>query len=528
MPQGADDATRQLALASCLGRQTSTTWDFRLRREVDVLFMIDNSSSMTPKQRVLAQAIPKFIQRIDATGADYHIGVITSDIGTLPPGGGAFPGQNDPSCATPSGDDGLLQARPCTSRMQNPTQEFTQACASLCPDSSFVPSDRFIAKTNGVHNISGHAGDPTAPQKAFQCIGLVGDAGCGVEGQLESARRSLDGHRSENSGFLRNDSVLAVIFITDEDDCSVQLAQRANLSPLDMSCDPSNPDPAYGCYNLDYRCLAKDIACNEPLDAPGAKTGCKERTDTFLDPIEKHARFYASLRSSDKLVLAGIWSPSLTGYYNRNSTGDGQLVVESAAPPDNSTNRLNRGQKLSAACYNPDPNLTSSARGFFGQAQLRLSSFLGRFDPSVTSEQSICDAANYPAALDGIARQIELKSGPACLPGRPRLTTSGEPACLVGFVDATQPAALPDEYLPVCSAGCCQGWASAVNPSGNDAGVQAACAAETRDCFCATPSSVTCTQTAVSGVWRVGNAEPPPGKVVSFRCAAILPSTAAL
>src|SRR5207253_1188383 len=102
---------------------------------------------------------------------------------------------------------------------------------------------------------------------------------------------------------------------------------------------------------LDYRCIAKDLQCNEAMNTPGAKTACKERTTTFLEPVDKYVRFFSALRTSDKLVMAGIWSPSLIDYYNRNSTGDGQLVVDTDVSGDFSTNVLNRGQKTKAACF---------------------------------------------------------------------------------------------------------------------------------------------------------------------------------
>ena len=37
---------------------------------------------MTPKQKALANNIPKFIQKIDATGANHHVGIATSDVGS--------------------------------------------------------------------------------------------------------------------------------------------------------------------------------------------------------------------------------------------------------------------------------------------------------------------------------------------------------------------------------------------------------------------------------------------------------------
>ena len=44
--------------------------------------------------------------------------------------------------------------------------------------------------------------------------------GCGIEGTLEVLRRALDGRHPENAGFLRDDALLLVVFVTNEDDNS--------------------------------------------------------------------------------------------------------------------------------------------------------------------------------------------------------------------------------------------------------------------------------------------------------------------
>jgi hypothetical protein len=55
----------------------------------------------------------------------------------------------------------------------------------------------------------------------FTCVATLGTGGCGFEQQLESVRRALiDRTADTNSGFLRADTALAVVLVTDEDDCS--------------------------------------------------------------------------------------------------------------------------------------------------------------------------------------------------------------------------------------------------------------------------------------------------------------------
>ena len=107
----------------------------------------------------------------------------------------------------------------CTSRTEL-AGEAAAACASLCPDPKFVPSGvPYISKVDGTTNVpvSMSGGVDIGPQLAFRCLSLVGDQGCGIEQPLEAAKRALTrGYRSENRGFNRESSTLAVIFITDE------------------------------------------------------------------------------------------------------------------------------------------------------------------------------------------------------------------------------------------------------------------------------------------------------------------------
>lgn len=509
----------------------------RLYKDVDVLFVIDNSPSMAPKQRVLAAAIPQFINAIDATGANYNIGITTTDVGYNPMPGleGKAPWNAISSCNTYSGDDGTLQNTPCTNRTGLQGEAAT-ACAALCPDPKYVPANgaRFISKVDGITNVPVKmmGGIDIGPQLAFQCMALVGDVGCGVEQQLESAKRALDDHRPDNAGFHRSSSVLAVIFITDEDDCSVQLMNRPLFDPTTPgvgtpACDISAPNAAINpaCFNIDYRCIARDLSCAEGLNTVGSKTSCTERADTLLYSIDKYATFFAGL-PNPKVVIAGIWSPTLLDNPSANPAKDGQLYIDHVTNQTDSAG-LNRGLKTRAACYNPDPSLTADAsRGFFGQAQLRLSSFVRRFPARNTSETSVCDAAGYPGALASIANKINSQFYADCLPKAP-VVRDDKPDCQVGYVDAANPQATPATLLPLCSASCCNYFATdpqpkaaqdtSLSPNPHLQAELSACSADP-DCYCAAPSTVSCTDSAVAGVWRTGNALPPVGQVASFRC----------
>ena len=64
--------------------------------ELDVLFVVDNSCSMEPQQEALASMSQLFLTYLIEEGADFHIGVVTTDSATL---------QGDEPIVTPESED---------------------------------------------------------------------------------------------------------------------------------------------------------------------------------------------------------------------------------------------------------------------------------------------------------------------------------------------------------------------------------------------------------------------------------------
>ncbi len=520
IPTNADAKTRTEAVQKCFGLIAGNSNDFRLKKDVDILFVIDNSPSMSPKQKALAENIPKFIEKIDSFGVNYHVGIVTTDVGTTVSDGATWGAGSEPSCDSFTGDDGRLQDMTCDKR-NTVSPEAANACATLCPDNRFKPTDgsKYISKVDGKTNVPADLKlDPMTgkmvdygPTNAFKCMALVGDAGCGVEGQLEAVKRAIT--NSANTGFIRDNSVLAVIFITDEDDCSVKASRRSELNPGYRNCNAAQPD-SYDCYKVDYRCMARSLTCNEPMTTAGGKTGCKERADSFLEPVKTYYDELLKVRKADKLIVSGIWTlPNI-------DVAKGGTVGIVGGP-------LTSDLRRDPACVNS----TNSA--VVGQPQFRMSQLANMFGTDTEGlpnapQMNVCDTAKYPAALDAIAKAVEKKLVP-CLPITLK-TVNGQPICLVGDVDSTTPDANPEKYFPLCTSGCCDAWASTSTPSLSDKGIQAACAGETTEaCYCAIKSKDASVCKAgtpeggvnggvVTGVWRKNNANPPAGKVVNFRC----------
>lgn len=519
IPTNADNKTRLEYVQKCFGLVANVTNDFRLKKDVDILFVIDNSPSMSPKQRALAENIPKFIQKIEEFDMNYHVGIITTDVGTTVSESAVWGGGYEPACDKFRGDDGELQIKTCDQR-NTVSPDASAACTQLCPDNRFRPTNgnKFISKIDNKTNVPQDIQlDPKTgkmvdygPSRAFKCMALVGDAGCGVEGPLEAMRRAVDLKSATNTGFLRNGSVLAVLMITDEDDCSVKASKRTELDPSYRNCNAAQPD-SYDCYKLDQRCLFRSLKCNEPMTTPGGKTGCVERVDSFLEPVKTYYEALLKLgRPTNKLLVSGIWTQPKIDIANGGTVG----VVGGPLTSD---------LKRDPACRN------ATDATIVGQPQYRLSQFASMFgfkkDGSQQAlEVNVCDTADYPKALDDIAKLIEEKFAP-CIPVTVK-TQNGVPICLVGDVDETTPDAVPNTYFPQCTFTCCDAWASTATPGVGDASIKSACANEQADaCFCAVKSKVAsvCTEGVnggtVMGVWRKGGVNTPAGKTVSFRCA---------
>lgn len=169
--------------------------------KVDILFVIDDSGSMSDNQDKLTAAFPGMAQTIDDTlvdqqGIDYRIGVISSNI------------TDETMCLF-----GALCGPGYLGRLQH--TEGRVACSD-------VPTGRWIEGSEGAAAV----GDQ------FTCIASLdlaqdfnGIPEGGSEAPLEATRMGLVDRVTDaeqyNLGFLRDDALLVLVLVTDEDDQSV-------------------------------------------------------------------------------------------------------------------------------------------------------------------------------------------------------------------------------------------------------------------------------------------------------------------
>ncbi|MBZ0236639.1 MAG: hypothetical protein K8M05_30205 [Deltaproteobacteria bacterium] len=168
-------------------------------RKMDLIFVVDDSGSMGEEQTNLGTNFPMFANLLNSytisTGEmlDYRAavtttGVTASGVQTLPP---PF------SMSIPFNQSGMDGRFRTVSGMTRPWLERT---------------------------------DPNMAQ-TFAQAAAVGTSGPGLEMQLRAMELAIQ--PGTNPGFLRDDALLGIVILTDEDDCSFRQASGINISSLE-------------------------------------------------------------------------------------------------------------------------------------------------------------------------------------------------------------------------------------------------------------------------------------------------------
>src|SRR3982751_2775736 len=220
------------------------TFQQSINRNVDMLFLIDDSSSMRASQDNLRRNFPTFMTKLkeDPGLPNIHVAVVSSDMGA------------DGSCDDATNKRGIFQYTAKT-----PDDPSIAPCTT-----NLDAGAKFISDSDGVKNYTGNIED------TFSCIARLGQSGCGFEHQFAAILRALgaDGAAApeENAGFLRKDAYLVVVLITNEDDCSaspgVPLFDGSNGSlTLDSRLGPPRN---FRCNEFGHLCGGKPPNRNAP------------------------------------------------------------------------------------------------------------------------------------------------------------------------------------------------------------------------------------------------------------------------
>jgi hypothetical protein len=400
---------------------------------VDILFEIDNSNSMTENQANLTRNIGVLLDALvsptvdPATGRErpaparsLHVGVISSDLGT--------PGAVIPSCAnSDGGDNGLLN--PIRNGLAIRThQPWTTAPAGRRParctmDMNQYPSFlTFDAQTT----------DSATFREDFVCNATLSTGGCGLEQQLEAMYRALivhdartrPGNASPNAGFLRDDALLALVLVSDEEDGSVRDCRYAEpgVACRDAISVYDNASRDWGPADLNLRFYSY---------APGSTQDPTWPIDRYIDPRNPN-RGFTSLKPGrpDMVIFSAIAGVPIELPTTRNAAGEATTDWNAllGSRPDGSDGYAAmsaegpvsmRARDLDPACPNRvvpacrregsshNPSACAANDQYFAWPARRIAEVARRFDTTHHNGtlHSIC-TSDYSGALAQVVERI--------------------------------------------------------------------------------------------------------------------------
>lgn len=275
---------------------------------VDVLFMVDDSSSMRGFQEQVARGFDAFLTTIDAAfggNADLHIGVVSADMGagdgsisgcmtTTVRGAGGAAGGGGNEFRVEGSDDGRLQATPrgpCTA-------------TTLASGQNFIALSTDPVTGQRVSNFSA-----ASASDVFSCIAVMGDEGCGFERPFSSVQRALHPMLApvQNAGFLRRHAFLAVILVSNEDDCSAAEGIPLYDTSSNLTLGSKLGPPAnFRCNEFGHVCMIDGMMQPPPRAATGPLERCQSaEVDGLLEPVAGFVAFLRSLKSDPAMVFVG-------------------------------------------------------------------------------------------------------------------------------------------------------------------------------------------------------------------------------
>ncbi|WP_437674687.1 hypothetical protein [Sorangium sp. So ce131] len=343
--------------------------------KIDLVLAIDNSGSMADKQDILALAIPDLVsglvnpvcvhaedpsqpvQEVDSPNddcpanykrefepiKDIHIGIISSSLG----GHGA---SSCPVSANISNNDfGRLLARETeTSAVNDLPTYLGLGFLAWDPDQKLAGMPEVPDANDGEADIErDSANDLNDTSLVGQLTAMVkgtGQSGCGFEAQLESVYRFLvdpepyqeivvennlavrkgrdETVLQQRKDFLRPSSLLAIIMLTDENDCSIREESRNYLvaetrnnfrlwrprsecaaNPNDKCCRSCNQDPPEGCPE-DPTCVGPDgKAAKLTAEEDPVNSRCWDQKRRFgfdfLYEIDRYTKAFTEVQLTD-------------------------------------------------------------------------------------------------------------------------------------------------------------------------------------------------------------------------------------
>ena len=402
------------------------------KRDVDILFVIDNAGMSNENATMRAQlvALITSLRNMESELPNVHLGVTSTDLGAGPYGityceeaGGDAGALLTGNCANPSGGTGYIvdvEPRACEISWEPDNTCSAHTCSQAnCahePTANYVQDDQ-----TGCPRCRNYNGESLGD--VLSCVAGLGTMGCGFEQPLEAMYKALDNNPA-NVGFIRDNALLTVILVTNEDDCSASNPQLFDNAQTDVN-STLGPLTSYRCFEFGVTC---DI---NSRTHQGARQNCVPREDAaaLLHPISRYVQFLQELKDPQMVVLAAIAGP-----ITPSPTGAG----------------YNMDVDLDDMGY---PNLqyscTTAVDGAVPTMRIHnlISTFNEEEDLASWAYSSICSADHMPA-LAGIGNRIKDALGFPCLPAP--LKGCADPGVEFGTPRAAQTCAINGQCLATC------------------------------------------------------------------------------
>jgi hypothetical protein len=468
------------AAAAGIGQETELYISVAPVRQLDMVFMIDDSPSMAPKVSKLAQQFPKLLAALkdpnDGRYPDLRVAIIDSDLGT----GGAYPSGSCGPTASPDGSNRF-----------GDLGNFQMRGAASCGANADA---LWLEYANGKPKNY----DPTMDiGQVFGCLaGNLGALGCGQEHQLQSFEFALAAqnlHQNQSGGlqnaFLRPQAYLGLVILSDEDDCSaatndgmfgdkpelrgestsLRCATRAHQCGGVNLTDTPPGYPTSAKFEASFAdCTTRTDACPNPTDGNAATDTSGPTTCSPLKDIHQLAQEIKALKvdPDNQIMVAGIigW-PRLDADM---ANAEYKIDLVPGPRPEDADNQQGQVWDYWPVCYDPDhepadpATFDADAWGWGAQGGLRISAFIHEFGQNGL-RFSICER-DFTRAMnvfgDTIAKKLQNLCIDAKLMDVDPVTPGLQPDCRVVFrvpeTDSTTGKVTYTESspsLPICPAG---------------------------------------------------------------------------
>jgi hypothetical protein len=390
--------------------QTFTkTFQQTVNRNVDLLFLIDDSSSMRLSQQNLETNFPQFMRALEMIPGglpNVHIGVISSDMGA---------GVDIQNCGASKG--GIFQ----------------YTARGACTATNLQPGATFISNVDGVANYTGSL------ESVFTCIAALGETGCGFEHQFAAITRALGadgkgGPPAENVGFLRADAYLAIILITNEDDCSAaEGVPLFDVTQNRLLAHQLGPPSNFRCNEFGHICDGAMPNRNSPngmvTDTQDYQNCVSAEGSGLLKTVAETAAQIKALKAdpASQIIVAAITGPTTpyeVHWKNASTTDTGPWP------------------EITHSCTAPDMS--------FADPSVRVTEFVQQFGGNGLT-LSICDQSFAPALMR-IAQEIGRALEPPCISGRvANKPDTDQPDCTVVSHTGNGSGMIIDSAVRPCS-----------------------------------------------------------------------------